>query len=253
MMRKQEILVAVILLVSVNMSLVYSEQRFGVKTGDWIKLSVTVWNAPSGTPSPVWMKIEFISVEGTTATVRMTMHMSDGAEQNQTSVFNLETGSSTGGTTGLTGLAIPVNMSVGDDVYLSSYGNITIIGETVRSYAGASRNVLYANVSSYGTQTYYWDKQTGIITEITSTAGGVTSSGKVTETNMWGPQFLGLPVDATMFFLFVAVAAAVVLVLVALLVLRKKRPKPSEQVAPPIPPPPPPTMDNPAVQSACSQ
>ena len=38
--------------------------------GDWIKYDYTVTDAPSGTPNPTWMKVEFLSVEGTTVSVQ---------------------------------------------------------------------------------------------------------------------------------------------------------------------------------------
>jgi hypothetical protein len=62
----------------------------------------------------------------------------------------------------------------------------TIEGESTRSYAGASRTTIYASFSQYGTQlTYYWDKQTGAMVEVSGDWGDVTLAGTATETNMW--------------------------------------------------------------------
>ena len=159
------------------------EVQVGVKAGDWIKLEYTVSGWPAGQPYPEWLKIEFLSVEGTNATVRVTMHMSDGTEQNDTVPITIGGG---GEALGLSGLVIPANLTVGDSVYISGYGNVTLAGETTRSYAGASRTVVYASFSQYGTQlTYYWDKQTGVMVEASTTSDSVTATAKATETNMW--------------------------------------------------------------------
>ena len=52
----------------------------GIKAGDWIKLEYSFTGWPAGQTYPEWLKLEFISVEGTIATVRFTQHMSDGTE-----------------------------------------------------------------------------------------------------------------------------------------------------------------------------
>jgi len=199
--------------VAVAASLTPPEVRTGVKTDDWIKCTYTISGWPSGTAYPEWLKVEFLSVEGTNATVRVTMHMSDGTEQNATVPVDVVAG---GQAFGLSGFVIPANLTVGDVVYMSGYGNVTIAGETAGSYAGASRTVIYASFSQYGTQlTYYWDKQTGVIVEASTTSGTVTGTGKATETNMWQTAH-GFPIDPTLIYIVVAVvivAAAVFLVL----------------------------------------
>ena len=45
-----------------------------------------------GTAYPEWMKVEFLSVEGTNATARVTMHMSDETEQNATALGDVVAG-----------------------------------------------------------------------------------------------------------------------------------------------------------------
>jgi len=155
----------------------------GIKAGDWIKLEYTISGWPAGQPYPEWLKVEFLSVEGTSATVRVTMHMSDGMEENATVPVDVVAG---GQALGLSGFVIPANLTTGYSVYITGYGNITIEGEATRTYAGASRTVVYASFSQYGTQlTYYWDKHTGVMVEASTTSAGVTATAKVTETNMW--------------------------------------------------------------------
>jgi len=153
--------------------------QIGVKTGDWIKYEYTITGAPPETLLPTWLKVEFLNVEGTTATVCTTTHMSDGTELTETTTGDLLYGS-------LSGVAIPANCTTGDFIYISGYGYVMIIGETTRIYAGMSRVVVYSSFSVYGFPlTYYWDKQTGIMVEGSTTALGITVTLRATETNMW--------------------------------------------------------------------
>jgi hypothetical protein len=201
----------------------------GVKAGDWIKVDYTITGAPSGTPLPQWLKVEFLTVEGTNATVRVTMHMSDGTEQNATAPVDIVSGG--GEAFGLSGFAIPANLTVGDVVYMSGYGNITIAGETTRSYAGASRTVVYGSLSQYGTQlTCYWDKQTGIIVEAFTTSGSMTGTGKATETNMWQAAASGLPIEPI--YLYVLAALVMVMVVGAVVFILRRRKKQTEATIP---------------------
>ena len=41
------------------------EVQVGVKAGDWITCDYTITGWPAGTPYPDWLKVEFLSVEGT--------------------------------------------------------------------------------------------------------------------------------------------------------------------------------------------
>lgn len=202
--------------------------QIGVKAGDWIKYTYTISSWPSGTPHPDWLKVEFLSVEGTNATVRVTMHMSDGTEQNATMPVDVVAG---GQAFGLSGFVIPANLTTGDAVYMSGYGNVTIAGETTSSYAGASRTVIHASFSQYGTQlTYYWDKQTGVMVEASTTSGTMTATGKATETNIWQPQATGFPIDPLV--LYALVIAVVVIVLAALFLVKRRKKKPPEVESP---------------------
>jgi hypothetical protein len=155
----------------------FEEVQVGVKAGDWIKLEYTISGWPADESYPEWLKLEFVSVEGTTATVQVTMHMTDGTEESDTWSEDLGEGS---------GFIISANLTTGDSVYMEGYGNVTIEGKTTRTYIGANRTVVYASVSQYGTQlTYYWDKLTGVIVEESATYAGMTATLKATETNMW--------------------------------------------------------------------
>ena len=203
-----------------NEDSVPGEVQIGVKAGDWIRLDYKISGAPFGTLLPTWIKMEFLSVEGTKATVRITMHMSDGTEQNATAPIDIVAG---GEALGLSGFVIPANCTTGDSIYMSGYGNLTIAGETTRTYAGARRTVVYASLSQYGAQaTYYWDKQTGVMVEASTTSGTMTATAKATETDMWEARSSGALANSTVIFALV-IAAVVIVVAVAFLVIRRRR------------------------------
>ena len=206
-------------LVIVSTTPTQPEAHVGVKAGDWIKVEYTITGWPSGQPYPKWLKVEFLSVEGTNATVRVTMHMSDGTDQNDT--VPVIVGAGGGEAFGLSGFVIPANLTVGDSVYISGYGNVTLAGETTRTYAGASRTVVYASFSQYGTQlTYYWDKQTGVMVEAYTASGGVTATAKATETNMWQPAPSGFPIEP---IYIIAIAIIIIIIAAAILLIRKRK------------------------------
>jgi len=192
----------------------------GVKAGDWIKCDYSIIGWPSGTPRPEWLKVEIQGVDGTTATVRVTMRMSDGTEQSDTVDVDVVTGGGTFDT--LFGFLIPADCSTGDSIIMGGDGltfNVTIDGEATRTYAGASRTVFHSSFSQYGTQlTYYWDKETGILVEASTSGGGVTAIAKVSETNMW---------EAAPFWMewwfYVIVAVAVVALAGAVYVIRRRK------------------------------
>jgi len=195
------------------------EVQVGVKAGDWIKVEYTISGWPSGQPYPEWLKIEFLTVEGINITVRVTMHMSDGTKQNAT--VPVIVGAGGGEAFGLSGFVIPANLTIGDSVYISGYGNVTLAGETTRTYAGASRTVVYASFSQYGTQlTYYWDKQTGVMVEASTTSGSVTATAKATETNMWQPAPSGFPIEP---IYIIAIAIIIIIIVAAVLLIRKRK------------------------------
>jgi len=167
----------------------FEEIQVGVKTGDWIKLEYMITGWPAGEPYPEWLKLEFVSVEGTSATMRVTMHISDGTEDSDiVPVYIGEVGEASG----LSGFVISANLTTGDYVYMSGYGDVRIEGETTRTYVGANRTVVYANISQSmplegeAQLTYYWDKLTGVEVEGSVTYTDFTITFKATETNMWG-------------------------------------------------------------------
>jgi hypothetical protein len=192
----------------------------GIKAGDWIKLTYNTTGWPAGQPYPEWLQLEFLSLNGTIADVRATVHISNGSEQSDSGPVDVASGSQV---PGLAGILISANRTTGDSVYIIGYGNIAIEGEATRTYAGADRTVVYAGFSQNETQvTYYWDKLTGVMVEISSSSPSVSGTVKATETNMWG----GAPVTPSVgipWWLWVVVGVAVVAAGLAVFFTRRRR------------------------------
>jgi len=185
--------------------------KVGVKSGDWVKFDVTV---TSSDDLSKWFKMEFLSVEGTVAYVRMTTHLPNGTDLFEEDYFNM---SSTDGEGLWQGYVISANSSAGDSVYLGYEAKIN--GETTGSYAGANRTIIYVSLSSDLNDTYYWDKETGVLTEYISLQNGKTVNIKLKSTNLWG-QSLSL-FDMWPSLIMILVAAVVVFAAVS---MRHKKP-----------------------------
>jgi len=205
------------------------EVHVGVKAGDWIKLDFTFGGTLPDELLLQWMKLEFLSVDGTTATVHVTMYMIDGTENSSDITCDVANG---GGflivpsevIRGLSGLAIPANSKAGDQIQIGRYAddNMTIAGENSMTYAGARRTMLYAILSRYGHQlTYYWDKKTGVMTGASGSSGDSTFTAMATETNMWraGPPTSG----GSNWPLIAGIVAALVVICIVVIVYMRRR------------------------------
>jgi hypothetical protein len=197
----------------------------GIKAGDWMRVEYTNTALPAGLPYPEWLKFEFLSVEGTNATTRVTMHKSDGTEQSDTVPVDLKTGG--GEAFGLSEFVIPANLTIGDSIYIIGYGDVVIEGETTRTYAGARRTVVYASFSQWTSFyefqfNYYWDKLTGVIVEASITFPGGTVTAKVIETNIWEATTIWMQ-----WWLWVIIAAVIVTLALAVVYLLKNRKTPT--------------------------
>jgi uncharacterized repeat protein (TIGR02543 family) len=187
----------------------------GIKPGDWVKFDYTFTGWPAGEAYPDWMKLEFLSVEGTIATVRFTQHVSDGTEQSDNFTIDILSNVEV---PQLAGIVIPANRTIGDSVYIAEYGNATIEGEATRTYARASRIVVYTRLSyNEADVTFYWDKLTGVMVEISSTYPEFTATARVAGTNMWETPATRVPWWSWIIVALVAVGLVVFFV-------RRRRP-----------------------------
>jgi Divergent InlB B-repeat domain len=197
------------------------EVQVGVKAGDWIKVEHKItW---FGFLYPEWSKLEFLGAEGTIVTVRVTMHMPDGTEQSNIQPVDLATrGAALDLVGGLSRGVISANLTTGDSVYITGYGDVAIEGETTRTYAGAKRTVVYASFWQHDEAhlTYYWDKLTGVIVEASITSPGIMFTTKATETNMWESTTIRMP-----WWLWLIAAVAIVALAVWAKTRRSRGPK----------------------------
>jgi len=176
----------------------------GIKAGDWVKLKYKFTGWPAGGTYPDWLKLEFLTVVGTIATVRITQHLSDGTQQSDNATVDIASNIED---PVLAGIVISANLTIGDSVYIAGYGNVTIEDESTKTYAGASRTVVYA--SFWPTETeevaYYWDKLTGVLVELSSTSVDSEATAKAAGTNMWETTPTRMP-----WWIWVIVAVGVV-------------------------------------------
>lgn len=222
-MRKAIIFGTISLLFFLLATLAYAEASIGIKPGDWIEYELNVNVAPPP-DMPQRVKVECISVAGTTVTLKMNMHMDDGTEHMETMIIDVASGS--GNATFQ--MLIPANSKAGDTIKVVNYGDLTIAGETTETFAGASRTVVYASLSQGDMQlNYRWDKQTGALMEISLTQGSASAAYKATSTNLWQASLnpltfvSSLPIE--MLAIFISVIVALAIVVAALIYTRRKR------------------------------
>jgi len=195
-----------------------AERTLNVKVGDWVKYEYVTIVAAGQHP---WVKFEVQKVEGTKVTVLWTTGVPSGA--------SIPSGMPTTGltvswdvTTGLSAFSyfiIHANAKVGDSVSVMGLPISQIKGETTRTYAGASRTVVYTSYSALGLEyEYYWDKETGVLLEYSCTVGGVELTMKAVETNLWQTGFGGIP----LWIIGVIVAIIAIVTIVIVVSLRKK-------------------------------
>ena len=231
------------------------DYTLGVKAGDWVKYGqiAMTWTGNGTEPSAIteakkldWLRIDVLSVAGTTATLNVTAHYNNGTQTSQSSDADVQSGNSAGM------YLVASNLTAGDP--LSPQTPETTINQTVaRSYAGANRNVnIIDSKSSY--QGYpseykiYWDQNTGIMVEMYTNQTDLTDpsayeevSIKATETNLWSANALDF-IQNNLFYIIAGIAVIIVIV-AATIALRRRKPSAPQQPLPPPPstPPPPPS------------
>lgn len=202
----------VIVLIGIAPATVIAEFSWGVKEGDWIEYEVTF----TGTPPEKYqteLKIEVLSVQGTTVTFNGTVKYSDGTQETKTYTVDIETG--------VPDLVIvPANLNTDDTFYSGDIdiGPITISGVEERTYANARRTVVFATVSQ-AAATLYWDRTTGVLAELSQSEVNYTMKVKASKTNMWQAQQSELIIDPTVFYILIIAIVATV----AILVVRRRR------------------------------
>jgi hypothetical protein len=225
----------------------------GVKAGDWVKYGqITVtWTGNVTEPSSVtdakkveWVRMDVLSVAGTTAHLNLTAHYNNGTETFQNYDVDVQSGSAG------PAYLVASNLTSGDP--LSPQTLETTINQTVtRLYAGANRNVNIIDDKSdyqgYLSETqFYWDQNTGIMVELYTNQTDYTDpsayeelSLKATETNLWSANVLDL-IQNNLIYIIAAIAVIIVIV-AATIVLRRSKPPVPQQPPPPSAPPPPPS------------
>jgi hypothetical protein len=224
----------------------------GVKAGDWVKYGqITItWTGNETEPSSIteakkldWVRIDVLSVAGTTASLNVTAHYNNGTQTSQSFDADVQSGNS-GGT-----YLVASNLTAGNPITPQT-PETTINQTVIRPYAGANRNVnVIDSKSSY--QGYpseykiYWDQNTGIMVELYTNQTDLTdpsayeeASLKATETNLWPANAIDL-IQNNLIYIIAAIAVIIVIV-AATIVLRRRLPS-SQQPPPPSAPPPPPS------------
>lgn len=197
----------------------------GVHSGDWIEYNVTSTGAPNQGHDVEWARMEVTAVQAPNITVTITSRFTDGSNETITSTLNLQTGHL------IDDFIIPAGLKVGDSFPDENYGNVTITGSEVRTYAGSARTVLTATM---GNSSYVWDQETGVSVEGNTTTADYSIHSVASSTNMWTatPAQIQNPTASAI------MAATGVLIIFGLIivgtVVRRYR-KPVHKPAPPSP------------------
>lgn len=186
MLKRSSVIFSVTLILlsslSINPPLQITEAAGDFIIGDWIQYEVTITPILTGEITPILIKLEFIDIKATIATVRTLIQLSDGNEITDIGPINKETGSNTG-------FLIPGNTGVTDHVYIRGFGNLSITAETTSVYTGVDRLTVSAQYSNatHSLQ-IIWDKQTGMMLEQDITLYESTTFMKILDTNIWQTQ-----------------------------------------------------------------
>jgi hypothetical protein len=200
-----------IVLVVILPAAISAEILVGVKQGDWIEYQVNVTGTPPPDHNITWARMEITDVQGGDINLNVTTKFSNGTLLNEAITLNLETGQLGDD------FIIPANLNGGGTFFDKRVGNITISGVEERTYAGATRTVVYAN--TFQTK-FYWDKSTGIIVEALSSYTEYTMHTTVDKTNMWQAQIFGL--DSTIFYALLIATVAILAIIIFFVIRRKK-------------------------------
>jgi hypothetical protein len=199
----------VFLLIAVGIA--RAEIEVGVQKGNWIEYNVALTGSPPADHNVTWARMEVTAVQGKAVKLNVTTEFANGTLLYENVTLNLQTGQLGDD------FIIPANLNTGDTFLDQYHGNITISGVEERTYAGATRTVVYASTAQ---STYYWDKATGILVEGISDFPDYTIHSIADKTDMWQPQILGL--EPAVFYALLITAAAAIIAVAAFLVLRRR-------------------------------
>ena len=210
-----------VLIITASFPLAFADFSVGVKKGDWIEYQVKVTGTPPPRYNVTWGSIDVTGVQGENISLYIQTRFTNESLLLENITVNLETNPGDS-------FIIPSNFNIGDEFYNPSIGNITITTIEQRTFAGSERTVVSA-VTPY--TTYYWDRQTGILVQATTTAPigfntgfgisqGFTVYTKASGTNIWQPQILGL--DLSVFYTLIVAVVVALAAIVAILVWLKR-------------------------------
>jgi hypothetical protein len=197
---KKGILVIAIALLFFYLATVYTATAYvnveiGIKSGDWMKYDV-VSDERNFTG---WQRVDIFSVNGTFFRFNTTTYSESFGYHYETGKYNMsEMGSHSVAYPDDTieFFVIPANLKIGNTFYYYNWGATTITSENTETFAGATRQVIYATyepptgMHAEATKVEYkWDKITGIVVQFLAYyPDGKTSSAKLIDTNIWQPQ-----------------------------------------------------------------
>lgn len=174
------VLVPIVCFLSVTSAI---ELSIGVQSGDWIEYNVTSSGSPMQGHDVEWARMEIISTQNPNITFMITSRFTDGTNDTITSVLNLKTGHL------IDDFIIPANLNVGETFKDENYGNVTITGSEVRTYADTQRTILTVTMHN---NTYCWDQATGVSVEGNTQTADYTIHSVVSATNMWQPTAIAI-------------------------------------------------------------
>jgi hypothetical protein len=163
-----------------QIQIITASNRFTM--GDWIQYEVSITPILTGEITPTLIRLEFIDLADSIATVQTMTQLSNGNEIADVGPINVETGSNTG-------FIIPAHMNVTEHIYIRGYGNLSIAAETTSVYTGVDRLTVSARYTNATHSLHIiWDKQTGIMLEQDITFNQSTTLMKILDTNIWQTQ-----------------------------------------------------------------
>lgn len=183
-----------------------ANNEVGVKEGQWIEYRVSTTGVVPEGHDVTWSKIQVVDVSGKNISIQITSRYSDDVTDSENYTLNLETGEIADF------FIIPANLNAGE-VFESNEGNITVSEVKEETYAGAHRNIVYANTSQ--TQ-FSWDRSTGILVKAKSLYPTFSIATKIDRTNIWQAQIFGIDP-----FVFSVPIIALVIAVLAFFMIRK--------------------------------